>query len=378
MVREKDNNESIQQWAHRSGSNERVKAMLNLAHPDLAVLQSELDVDPWLFNCLNGTIELKSGVLSAHRRKDMITKLASVNYDPDATAPNWHRFNSEIFGANKAIMSYVQRFCGYSLTGDVSEQSLAFCHGAGANGKTTFINAFRQCLGDYAQEAAPGLLLEKTFAGIPNDIARLRGARFVTVTETAANRAVDEGFIKRSTGGDRVAARFLHGEYFEFPPTHKLWLISNHKPIIRGQDYAIWRRIKLVPFEVTFKPADQDRDLPNKLRDELPGILAWAVRGCLEWQRIGLREPAEVQMATDIYKTEMDTVQRFLDECCLVANSGGMTQAKDLYEKYKSWAEQNGERPLSGQDFGKQLPSKGLERKRMSNGIYWLGLSLVE
>src|SRR5262249_29436106 len=161
---------------------------------------------------------------------------------------------------------------------------------------------------DYGQEAAPDLLLEKAYSGIPNDVARLRGARFVSVAETSDGSKYDEGKIKKLTGEDKLSARFMRGEFFDFYPTHKLWLISNHKPTIKGTDFAIWRRIKLIPFEVTFPPEKQDHGLQEKLRQELPGILAWAVSGCIEWQMNGLQEPEEVKGATDDYRVEMDTV----------------------------------------------------------------------
>lgn len=364
----------VSKWAHTSSNCSRLKAMIESVKPDVAIMPNQLDGNPWLFNCLNGTIDLKTGKRLPHQKEHHITKLANVEYDPEAKAPTWDKFLNEIFAGNEELIKYVQRFAGYSLIGDISEQCLEFLHGEGANGKTTFINAIRSVMGDYAQEAAPDLLLEKKFTGIPNDIARLRGARSVIVTETSDGKRFDEGLIKRLTGGDKIAARFLHGEFFEFDPTHKLWLISNHKPVIKGIDYAIWRRINLIPFEVTFPKEKQDKELPAKLLKELPGILAWAVRGCLEWQQIGLAPPEKVKFATEEYKTEMDAVQRFIDECCKIDNSAFVT-AKHLYEKYKNWSDQNGERAITSQMFGRQLGAKGFKNSHKQAGNAWEGLS---
>ncbi len=375
MTNQNIQEDPVVKWARRSSNNERLRAMLTLAHPEAAIKQEQLDINPWLFNCQNGTIDLKSGELLPHRRDDFITKFAPVQYDPEAKAPIWDDFLNQIFNGNKQIQGYVQRFAGYSLTGSISEQCFAFLHGQGANGKTTFVNALREMMGDYAQEAAPDLLLDKQYSGIPNDIARLRGARFVTVTETADNRKFDEGLIKRLTGGDRITARFLRAEFFEFDPTHKLWLISNHKPIIKGVDLAIWRRIKLIPFEMTFLPHQQDRNLSAKLREELAGILAWAVRGSLEWQQIGLAEPEEVKAATDNYKTEMDVVERFIDECCILDNNRSV-MSQVLYDAYRAWAAKAGEEIVSYIAFCKRLKSRGFTSKHSANGNAWKGLCL--
>ena len=375
MSDEEKEHDRLMKWASRSGQKERVRAMVDLAKPDLAIRTESLDLAPWLFNCQNGTIDLRNGNLLPHQRDDLLTKISPIKYDPDAIAPTWQNFLDQIFASNKTIESYVQRFLGYSLTGMVSEQALAFLHGEGANGKTTFVNAIRDFFGDYAQEAAPDMLLEKRFSGIPNDLARLRGARFVSVTETSDGRRFDEGIIKRLTGGDRITARFLKAEYFEFEPSHKLWLISNHKPIIKGQDFAIWRRIKLIPFEVIFADHEQDKSLPDKLKEELPGILAWAVRGCLDWQQVGLNEPDEVKIATGCYKSEMDVVQRFIDECCTVEQRLSV-MANGLYMTYQEWSEKAGEENMTMQAFGRRLTAKGFASKHTRNGECRLGLQL--
>ena len=372
---EEDQVDKILKWARRSSMKERLRGMIDVLHPEVALRHEQLDTDPWLLNCLNGTIDLRTGDFLPHQREHYITKIAPVEYNPDAKAPTWDQFLDQIFAGNQRLIDYVKRFTGYSLTGLIIEQCVAFLHGSGANGKTTYVNALRGVFGDYAQEAAPDLLLDNRHNAITNDIARLRGTRFVTVTETSDGRNFDEGRIKRLSGGDKITARFLRQEFFEFDPTHKLLIISNYKPTLKGTDWAIWRRIKLIPFEVTFAKDQQDPDLLAKLLKEKEGILAWAVQGCLEWQQFGLSEPEEVTVATDSYRHEMDLVQRFIDEWCIL-DSSAHCMATGLYEAFKFWTELNGEKYLSAQMFGRKLSEKGFTSDHKREGNAWNGLRL--
>lgn len=364
-------------WAKVSGNLQKLKAMLELARPALAIVPDDLDKNNWLLNCTNGTIDLKTGHLLAHNPKNLITKICPVDYDPDALAPVWDKFLDQVFNNSPDLTDYIQKVVGLTVTGEQKEQSLFFCYGAGANGKSTFVNAIRWIIADYAQEAAPDTLLHRAERNATNDLARLKGARFVTSTETGEDKRLDENRIKQLTGGDRITARFLYAENFEFYPTHTLWLISNNKPIIRGQDHAIWRRVKLIPFEVTFKEGDRDYDLPEKLKAELPGILAWAVRGCLAWQKDGkLIEPDEVVLATAEYKVEMDNVQRFIGECCRI-DATKEIKFMNLYSHYKNWCEQNNEYAVTSKKFGRRLTDLGYKSFHRSVGDYRVGITVA-
>jgi putative DNA primase/helicase len=278
------------------------------------------------------------------------------------------------------VRSFVQRAAGYSLTGDTSEQVLFICYGGGANGKTTYQEAKAAALGDYAMRAPTEMLLAKRPGGIPNDVARLKGSRFVAASETEDGRRLAESMVKDLTGQDTITARFMRGEFFDFAPTHKLWLSTNHKPTIVGTDTAIWRRIRLIPWTVTIPPAEQDKRLLARLRrDELPGILAWMVRGCLAWQREGLHDPDEVLRATSDYRREMDVLAGFLSDCC-EEDPNHWDYARDLYASYKRWCDENGERAEAQRKFGGRLGERGFSRDRGgSRGAHiWRGVRLTE
>jgi putative DNA primase/helicase len=319
----------------------------------------------------NGTIDLHTGELHPHKREDLITKLAPVEYDAEAVAPNFEAFLEQVLPSEE-LRRFVQRAIGYSLTGDVSEQVLLFMYGAGANGKSTLINAVLSMLGDYGMQAAPELLTAKQGTH-PTELADLQGARLAASVEVEDGRRLAESLVKQLTGGDRIKARFMRQDFFEFEPTHKVILAANHKPTIRGTDHAIWRRIKLIPFEVTIPKAKQDPRLFAKLRGELPGILAWAVRGCLEWQRDGLGEPEEVRKATEAYRAEMDVLAAYIDErCWLGANAEA--QAKPLFDDYRSWCDANGERSESQRRFATRLAERGLEKEKVGGVVKWYGI----
>jgi putative DNA primase/helicase len=248
-------------------------------------------------------------------------------------------------------------------------------HGGGANGKSTFQEAISAALGEYSMRTPTEMLLARRSDGVPNDVARLKGARFVSASETEEGRRLAESRIKDLTGQDTITARFMKAEWFDFAPTHKLWLSTNHKPEIRGTDAAIWRRIRLVPWTVSIPPAEQDKKLPEKLRSELPGILAWIVQGCLEWRRKGLQAPEEVRQATGDYRSEMDVLAAFLEECCIL-RSDAMASAKNLYIAYKEWCEANGEPVEKQRRFGMRLTERGLRRQKVGGVYRWYGIGL--
>jgi len=373
---DEDRRKALAQHATRSEAESKIRAMLELAKPEVPVFPGELDANPWLLNAPNGTLDLENGELRPHRREDLLTKMAGAQYDPDAPAPTWAAFLGRVLPGEE-LRGFVRRAGGYSATGDTSEQCMFINHGPGANGKSTFQEALAEALGDYAMRTPTETLLSKRVGGVPNDVARLKGARFVAAAETEEGRRLAESLVKDLTGQDTISARFMRAEWFDFKPTHKLWLSTNHKPEIRGTDSAIWRRIRLIPWAVAIPSAEQDRKLAEKLRGELAGVLAWAVEGCLEWRRQGLRAPEEVRQATREYRAEMDVLAAFLGDCCR-RDEEEMAFAGELWDAWKRWCEETGERPESQKRFGGRLSERGFlnDRDSRTGRKVWFGLSL--
>jgi putative DNA primase/helicase len=278
----------------------------------------------------------------------------------------------EVFAGDTETIDFVQRATGYSLTGSNREHALFVLWGAGANGKSTLLGIIAELLGDYGLCAAPSTFMERQAGGATNDLAALRGARFVSAIESGERQSLAENFVKAVTGGDKISARYLYQEYFSFEPVFKVFLATNHKPIIKGTDEGIWRRIRLIPFTQRFEGADADHSLRQKLEAELPGILAWAVRGCLAWQAKGLTPPATVKDATASYRSEMDTFAGFLETCEL--NDTATVGATDLYQSYRAWAEASGERPVSQRWFGLRLADRGFAKRTVKGRTFWRGI----
>jgi putative DNA primase/helicase len=363
-----------------SESEKRLRAMVSLAEFEegIAIRESVLDADPWALTVRNGTLDLRTGELRAPDPTDLLTCALDVPYDPAAKCPRWKRFLDQIFNADVDLGRFVQCAVGYSLTGSTREQVFIILFGSGANGKSTFLETLRAMLGPLAQSARFESFLVKRGDAIPNDVARMRGARLITASESEGGKRLSESILKQLTGGDTVSARFLHGEFFDFEPTGKVWLCTNHKPDIRGTDLAIWRRVRLVPFTVTIPEAERDRDLPQKLREELPGVLAWAVAGCRDWYANGLGTADAVVKSTDEYRHELDTLGDFLDECCDLGPDLSVTSG-DLYAKYKAWAEKGGTVPLSQRTLKLRLEERadGLRIRRANYGVRtWEGVTL--
>jgi P4 family phage/plasmid primase-like protien len=373
---------ALVKWAIACESSGRLAAMVELAKSEeqIAAHHSAFDTAPWLLNCLNGTLDLKTGQLRPHSQDDYLTKRIDVDYDPNATAPIWDRFLGHITGGDTALIEYLQRAIGYTLTGDTSEQCLFFLHGDGSNGKSTFFKAVIPLLGPYYKKLHASSLLKRSneSAGVPNDIAALAGIRMVVSSELANNQ-FDEEKIKDLTGCEPISARFMRAEWFEFTPAFKIWLYGNNKPRIRGTDYGIWRRIRLIPFAVKLSEAEKDLKLSEKLADELPGILAWAVRGCLDWQRYGLVVPACVTAATEGYRKEMDTIAAFLGECCVLTPKAE-SPVGALYDAYTAWCDSSRERALSKNNFSGELEKRGYRTGKRKNGtvIVRVGIGLLD
>lgn len=358
----------------------KIDAAIELAksEPGVIVQADQLDQDPWLLNVKNGTIDLRTGELHPHDPQDMITKIVNIEYAPEPgnECPRWENFLFEIFAGNMEMVRYIQRAIGYTLTGSTSEQVLFFLYGLGANGKSVFLNILTALLSSYwTTVVAETFMLKNDGGGATPELAKMISARLVTANELGEGRRMDEATVKLFTGGDIVSARQLYREPIEFRPVFKLWMAGNHKPDIRGMDDGIWRRIHLVPYAVTFPPEKRDKDLEQKLLAELPGILRWAVQGCLEWQRVGLNPPAVVTSATDEYRSEMDIIGLWLAECCRL-DPTAETSAGDLYRSYRKWAESNGHRCLSQKKLGATLRDRGFESRKASS-IYWSGLEVL-
>lgn len=348
----------------KSESRPRIEAAVVVAEnlTPVAVPHMVFDSLEWSLNCLNGTVDLRSGTLRIHDPADHLTKLAPCEYAPTATAPEWDAF-LEIIMPDAATRDFLRRAIGYSITGDVSEQVIFFLWGRGANGKSTFLNVLRHVLGDYAMRAAPDLLTAKEYNTHPAERADLAGARFVILTETERGERLAEALVKDLTGGDTIKARFLYRDFFEFRPTHKIWLAANHKPEVRGADYAIWRRICMVPFAVTIPPEKQDRKLEERLLAERNGILRWAVDGCIEWQNSGLAAPEAVRTATAEYRASSDILAEWIDAECETGN-GCEAQAGELYRAYAGWCEREKDTAVKRGTFGRMLEERGFDSRR--------------
>jgi putative DNA primase/helicase len=335
-----------------------------------------LDADPWLLGCENGVLDLRAGALRPGARGDLVTRGTNLPYDPAACCPRWERFLDEVFLGDRQLVDFVRRAAGYSLTGSTREQVLFLLHGKGANGKSVFLGALFGVLGDYAGQTPFSTFEVAVGDRQSNDLAALRGRRLVVASEATDGRRFDEARIKAITGGDRITARFLMKEFFTYAPSFKIWLAMNYRPHIRGTDDGIWRRIRLVPFDASFVGAKADPDLPQTLRAESPGILAWAVRGAREWLAGGLQPPRVVLEATDAYRKESDVVGQFLVEET-VQRPGVVTQAKDLYDRYRKWCEARGEKYVTGTKFGRTLAERGFQKDRSSGRVKYVGLGLA-
>lgn len=359
----------------------RINSILDV-RPMVSIRKKELDAHKFLFNCDNGVIDLRTGELSPHDRDLLFTKISPIEYKKDAKCPNWLAFLESIFltpegKPDHELIEFLQKAIGYSFTGVTKEQIMFFLFGNGRNGKSTFINTIQDLLGDYGRQTnSDTFLKKKNDSGINNDVARLDGARFVSAVESEEGQQLSESLVKQITGGEKMSARFLRQEYFEFTPEFKVFFTTNHKPIIKGSDEGIWRRIKLIPFTVTI-PKDQiDYDLPDKLAKEMPGILRWAVEGCLKWQAEGLIEPKVVMEATASYREDMDILGPFLEENCTIHKSLQI-EAKSLYENYTKWCYSNNEMELKNRSFYRQMEIRGFKKEKGNrNKVFIQGLTL--
>lgn len=369
--------EDMEKWANQSLKSSAVKAMLEMAKPHLLKPSDELDTNPMLLNCENGTLDLATGKLQDFKRGDFLTKIAPVKYNPDAACPSFKSFLEQIMGGDQDLVEFIQRAVGYCLTGRTDEQSFFIAHGTGANGKTTLLSVVSELLGDYAQSTPfETFLAKRSPSPTRDDLVRMKGVRFITASESGAGQKFDEATIKEITGGGEIAARGIYQKHIEFIPECKIWVTTNHKPEISGDDPAIWRRLKLIPFKQTIPEPDQDKDLLPKLLKELPGVLAWAVRGCLAWQEGGLKPPVAVTAATETYRSEMDHVERFATEC-LLPSPGNVERKAVVYDEYEGWTEDQGYDALAKGKLTTRLKGLGfVDGRSRTHGRHWKNLAI--
>lgn len=342
-----------------------VAAVERLARADrrLAATVDQWDDDPWLLNTPGGVVDLRTGRYGSHRLEDYATKLAGVAPDAACPIPNWLKFLERVTAGDNNLIAYLKRTTGYTLTGVTREHALFFMYGTGANGKTTFLNAITAATGDYHRTAPIETFTAVTGERHPTDLAGLRGARLVTAIETEEGRRWAEAKIKALTGGDKISARFMRQDFFEFVPQFKLLIAGNHKPGLRSVDEAIRRRFNLIPFTVTIPPAERDEALPDKLKAELPGILAWIIAGCLEWQEKGLAAPSAVTAATAAYLEAEDAVAAWIDECC-ERDPNAWESTAALFSSWSAWAIKAGEYVGSQKRFADRLEPRGISLHR--------------
>ena len=344
----------------------------------LPIRPEQLDTHTYAFNTPNGTVSLRDGKILPHKPEWFITKIGGVECGTSSDCPLWKSFLNDIFDGDKELIRYIQKAVGYSLTGDSSEQCVFFLYGQGRNGKSTFLDVIRDLAGDYATNIQPQTIMAKPNTGstASGDIARLKGARFVTTVEPNEGMRLDEGLIKQLTGEDVITTRKLYGEEFEFRPEFKIWMATNHKPIIGGNDVGIWRRIRLIPFTVQIPDSKVDKHLKLKLEGEYPAILKWAIEGCLLWQKEGLASPKIINDEVKEYHREMDSISAFIEECCVV-DPNASVQSSELYNAYDSWAKVNNEYLMSSTKFSNKMAERF--RKAVSSGRrYFKGIKIMK
>lgn len=367
---------AFQKHMKQSRSHKAKENMLKEVRHSVPIMPVQLDRYKMALNTPSGLLNLKSGELYEHKAEYYLTKITNVEYSENADCPRWLSFLSEIFGGDPDLIRYVQKAVGYTLTGSTQEQCAFFLYGTGRNGKSTFLDVVRDILGDYATNVQPETLMIKnsSSSAINSDIARLKGARLVTSVEPNEGVRINEGLLKQLTGDDPVTARKLYSEEFEFKPEFKLWMATNHKPIIRGTDTGIWRRIHMIPFTVQIPEEKVDKNLRHKLKGELTGIFKWCLDGCLLWQREGLEMPRAVLNSVKEYRREMDVISAFIEDKCELK---GASKSGVLYAAYSSWAEGNNEYKMSMTKFSLELQKREFEKVKTRDGIFFNGISLI-
>lgn len=386
-IQDEDIQEQALKWAKRTAGSTAKEAMIKECQHlnDVPASPDDFDAYTDFLNCQNGIINLRNGELLPHDSNFMMSKICNAEYDIKKRKPKrWLQFLDEITAGDKDLQNYIQKCIGYSISGSNREQCAYFLYGMGNNGKSTFLDTIADLLGSYSSNAQPDTImlqsrLGSSGGGANSDIARLKSARFVTCEEPTEGVRLNEGLLKQLTGGSKVTCRFLYGDEFEYTPEFKIWVATNHKPTVRGTDFGIWRRIKLIPFEVNIPKEKVDKNLKYKLRQEFPQILAWAVEGCLKWQAEGIEDPVAVAEATKGYKQEMDLIATFVEQCIEVDyNCKLSVMASNLFSLYSKWAKANNEYEMSSKKFFIEVAKKLPERGRCGKGIYYPNIRFTE
>lgn len=371
---------SLSSWGNRSLSLSRLKAMIELAksYDGIVATADEFDQNPHLLNLENGVLDLRTGTFYAHQPWLMLSKMSPVRYEPEATCPRWEQFLNEVTGNDVELVEYLRRAVGYTLTGSQAEQVFFYLYGLGNNGKTRFLEVIEALLGEYAINAHAQTLLQKKYNNSHSEeIARLRGCRFIVASEMPRGENLNEVLIKDMTGGNTIAARTLYKETAEFKAVGKIWMQGNYRPAVTGVDNGIWRRMRIIEFSQQIPDEKRDKNLLDKLKMELPGILNWALLGAQRWYLSGLQEPESVRIANSDYRTENDPLGRFLNEHCVTGRLEKQP-AQALHDAYNRWLEENSLEPATVEFVAKQLKSRGFYSQRSKRGNYWKGLRLID
>ena len=377
---EKEQEQKLRFAAKTANSSGKCNMIVEAQHLEgIPVLIDELDAYSDYLNVQNGIVNLRNGELLPHDPNFMMSKICNAEYDNTSgkKPERWLKFIDEITNGDKELQRYLQKCVGYSLTGSVKEQCAFFLYGIGNNGKSTFIETLADMLGDYASNAQPETIMMKRdgSSGINSDIARLKSARLVSTEEPTEGVRLNEGLVKQLTGGGKVTCRFLFGDEFEYAPEFKIWIATNHKPVIRGTDVGIWRRIRLIPFEVNI--AHPDKQLKYKMREEMPQIMRWAVEGCMLYHKEGLEPPAAVQRSTEEYKSEMDLLATFMDACIVIDYTAkDAIPANELYSIYQAWANENNEYVMTSRKFFLEITKKIPDKQRVASGIIYKNIKI--
>jgi putative DNA primase/helicase len=363
--------------ARRGESAAGVSGALTLAGTEagIVVTPGELDVDPHLLNCVNGTLDLRTGELRPHDPADLLTKMAGASVDDSAPGGAFSGFLARV-QPDPDMRGYLARLVGHALEGATVEHILPIFHGDGANGKGTFISAVLAALGDYADAADPELLNARTFDAHPTGVADLFGLRLAVLHESDAGRRLAEGTVKRLTGGDRLKARRMREDFWHFDPSHTFVMLTNHKPVVSGQDEGIWRRLRLVPWDVVVPPEERDERLGDRLRLESDFVLTWLVNGYREWREHGLAEPEHVTAATAAYRADSDALGRFIEHRCLLGPNFHV-RSSELYAAWAKWCADEGVEAGKNKGFTETLQKRGYDTRRTNVGAVWGGIGLA-
>ena len=368
---------ALKSFATKAQNIRSYEAVLTLAthKPAFCVDASMLDRDKWALGLPNGLLDLRTGVLRGYRPNDYVTKCGGAVFVETATCPLWETFLLKAFNHDKEMVSYLARVIGYTLSGSTDAQCLWLHYGAGSNGKSTFMNVISALIGDYATTANASTIMSKAVSNTSNDVARLKGARLVMINELEDGKRLAEAEIKNMVGGEQLTARYLHQEFITFYPQFKLHLTSNYKPSVYDNSHGLWRRINLINWAIIVKEADQDKQLFDKLKGELSGILNWSLAGLQEYLKNGLQTPQSVLNDTAEFRSEMDSIGQFIEAYCYV-DIEARGKAKELYSKYSEWAKETGRQPVNNMRFGNSLKDKGYINYKSGGVMVYKGIAV--